>query len=100
MGAATTLITSERKRTVQRAVLMIAVAILPYLISPKIPAPYQWLFFPLVAFVMFGIPIGLMLLGESFVARRKWSAPLLSALLFTAAWGVWMARGYFQRLQY
>src|SRR5262245_21359617 len=87
MGGALQLITPDRRQTVRRALLVIAAAIGPYFMSPRIPEQYQWFFYPLAAFVMFGIPVGVILLAESFVMKHRWTAPTISAFCFAAAWG-------------
>ena len=99
LGAALRLITTDRRQTVQRALLIMALAIGPYFITPRIPEPYQWFFMPLVVFIMFGIPVGIMLLIEETASRHKWVAPTIAGFCFAGAWGVWMARDYFYRLK-
>jgi hypothetical protein len=100
MGAATWLIAHEAKVTVQRGVALIAAAGASYLLAPVLPGSFRWLFVPLLPVIMFGLPVGLMLVGEVLFAKRRWCAPLVASFCFACAWGVWMARDYFYRLEY
>jgi hypothetical protein len=88
MGAALRLITTDRRQTVQRALLIMALATGPYFITPRIPEPYQWFFMPLVVFIMFGIPVGVMLLIEETVSRHKWVAPTIAGFCFRSMGGL------------
>ena len=97
MGAAMWLIAPLRKHTVLRGGALIVTAIVLLSISPDVPEKYQWLLSPLIPVVMFGVPVGVILVTEGLVERHIWTGPLLSSLCFAGAWIVWMARDYFQR---
>ena len=68
-------------------------------LSPLVPSSYDWVLWPFTPFLLFGLPVGALLLLEPLLRRAPWYSPVCSALLFTAAWAVWSARDYYYELE-
>ena len=63
-----------------------------------VPDGFTWLTIPFVPVMMFGIPIGTLLLTHQTLRSKPWLPALVASVAFTAAWSVWVARDYYFRL--
>jgi hypothetical protein len=89
------LATQGAETTRKRAAVCLALTAGAMGIRGLIPEGMSWLGWLLTPLLMFGTPIGLLLLIDPILKKGGAIAAALSGLLFFGAWGVWMARDHF-----
>ena len=67
-------------------------------LAPSLPDEFAWLAIPFVPVMIFGLPIGILMLVQRNLRSRAWLPAIIASLAFTAAWSVWLARDYYYRL--
>ena len=95
MGPATLLVSSDRQTSLRRGFVCVALAVALLAIVPSLHGTaerFVWLTAPIL---LFGLPIGLLLLIEPFLKSRPWYSGACSGVIFAAAWVVWRLRAYF-----
>ena len=99
MGLSTLLISPNPKVTLRRGAASLVGALVMLALLPIVPQNLNWVTIPMTPIVFLALPIGVLLLVESSLKTKTWYAPLCSIVMFTASWGVWMARDHYYRLQ-
>jgi hypothetical protein len=95
MGPATLLVSTDRQISLRRGFVCVALAIALLAIVPFVHGTAERFVWLTVPVLLFGLPIGLLLLIEPVLKLRAWYSGACSGAIFTAAWAVWMFRAYF-----
>jgi hypothetical protein len=83
------LIALEESTNRRRGAALITASGLVLAVGPSLPDGFIWLTIPLWPVMMFGIPVGMLLLTQRTLRSRTWLPAIVSSLAFVAAWSVW-----------
>ena len=92
------LVSPEDAKNKRRAAGLLVASGVLLAVGPLLPEHLSWLAIPLGPVLLFGIPVGLLLLLQRPLRAHAWLPAAVSSVAFTAAWLVWMARDHYYRL--
>jgi hypothetical protein len=92
------LIAADERANRRRAAVLLATSAVLLAVGPLLPEGYAWLAVPVAPVLIFGIPVGVIMLSHRALRSRPWLPAVVASTAFTSAWLVWRARTHYYRL--
>jgi len=94
------LIAADERANQRRAAVLLAASGALLGLGPLLPDGYAWLAIPFAPVLIFGIPVGFIMLAHRALRSRPWLPAVVASVAFRSAWLMWRARDHYYRMMH